>query len=127
MSTTGIVRLAEIVAALSLATDLGMGQPWEFALQACILALRLGDALGYSDESLREIYYQSLLRYIGCNVETHLLASVVGDEFAFRADFALIDSGSTADTLRLMLRHIRQANAGANPLVLVQSLAHGLL
>ena len=30
---------------LSLATDLGMGQPLEFALRSCVLAVRLGDAL----------------------------------------------------------------------------------
>jgi|SRR5579859_865166 len=127
MSTTGIVRLAEIVAALSLATDLGMGQPWEFALQACILALRLGDALGYSDESLREIYYQSLLRYIGCNVETHLLASVVGDEFAFRRDFVMTDHGHPVAVMKLMLRHIRQANANAAPLAMLTAVTHGLM
>ena len=50
------------MAALSLATDLGMGQPLEFALTACVLALRIGEALGYSDKALREIYYQALLR-----------------------------------------------------------------
>jgi hypothetical protein len=77
MSQTASVRLAEIVAALSLATDLGMGQLLEFALQSCVLAMRLGEELGYSDQALREIYYQSLLRYIGCNVETHMLAAVV--------------------------------------------------
>ncbi len=119
--------MAEIVAALSLATDMGMGQPPEFALQSCLLALRLGDAPGYSDEGLREIYYQSLLRYIGCNVETHLLASVVGDEFAFRRDFMMIDNGSGANVMKLMLRHLRQANADAAPLDLLKSVAHGLL
>ncbi|MEP7287745.1 MAG: hypothetical protein ABI947_18480 [Chloroflexota bacterium] len=37
---TSEIRLAEIVAALSLATDLGTGQSFEFALQSCILAMR---------------------------------------------------------------------------------------
>jgi hypothetical protein len=39
------MRLAELVAALSLATDLGMGQPMEHELRACLLAVRLGEAL----------------------------------------------------------------------------------
>ena len=30
----------------------------------------------------KRIYYQSLLRYIGCNAETSLLASVAGDAAA---------------------------------------------
>ncbi len=57
------ISLAEIIGALSLATDLGMGQPLEFALCGCILAVRLGERLGLGDEELREVYYQALLRY----------------------------------------------------------------
>src|SRR5215470_1923241 len=112
--TTGTtdIRLAELMAALSLATDLGMGQPLEWALCSCVLAVRLGDALGLGDQELREVYYQALLRYIGCNAETHMLAALAGDELALRADFALIDNGSPAQVIGLMTRYIRQANAG---------------
>ena len=39
------IRLAELMAALSVATDLAMGQPLEFALSSCVLAVRLGTAL----------------------------------------------------------------------------------
>jgi putative nucleotidyltransferase with HDIG domain len=127
MSTPVSIRLAEVVAALSLATDLGMGQPVEFALRSSILAMRLGDALGYSDDVLREVYYQSLLRYIGCNVETHLLAGVVGDEFAFRRDFAMIDNGNTLTVIKLMLRYMQQVNANTAPIAMAKSLAHGLM
>ena len=65
------VRLAEVIAALSLATDLAMGQPMAFALRSCVLSVRMGEALGFDDAQLSEIYYQALLRYIGCNAETH--------------------------------------------------------
>ena len=85
------VRLAELMMALSLATDLGMGQPLEFAWQACALATRLGEKLGFDENALREVYYQALLRYIGCNAETHLLAAVFGDELALRSDIIHAD------------------------------------
>lgn len=39
-------RLADLVGALSLATDLSMGQPLEHALRTCLLALRLGEGRG---------------------------------------------------------------------------------
>ncbi|MFN8456425.1 MAG: HD domain-containing phosphohydrolase [Anaerolineae bacterium] len=121
------VRLAELMVALSLATDLGMGQPLEFALSSCVLAVRLGEALGLSDEALREIYYQALLRYIGCNVDTHLLAAIVGDEMALRADFATIDNGKPVEIVSLFLRYIRQTNAGAPPFEMLRAMAQGLL
>jgi hypothetical protein len=38
------VRLAELMAALSIATDLGMGQSLETALCTCVVAMRLGMA-----------------------------------------------------------------------------------
>ena len=68
------VRRAEILASLSMATDLAMGQPIEFALRSCVLAVRFGRALGLATEQIGQIYYQALLRYVGCNAETHCWA-----------------------------------------------------
>lgn len=59
------VRLAELIAALSLATDLGMGQPFEQTLRTCLIALERGDRLGLRGEWLSEVYYVALLRFIG--------------------------------------------------------------
>src|SRR6188474_3813935 len=87
------IRLAELMAALSMATDIGLGQPLEFALCACVLAVRLAEKRGYSLEARREVYYQALLRYIGCNAETDWMASVAGDEQILRTDSHQIDSG----------------------------------
>lgn len=61
------------MAALSLATDLGMGQPLEYALGVCVLAVRLGEALGLGESELREVYCLALLRHIGCNAERNLV------------------------------------------------------
>jgi HD-GYP domain-containing protein (c-di-GMP phosphodiesterase class II) len=121
------VRLAEVVAALSLATDLGMGHPLEYALCSCVLAVRLGEALGLDEEGLREVYYQALLRYIGCNAEVHVLGAFIGDELALRHDFAQIDAGQQRAVMQLMLRYMRAANAGGSPLHMAKSIAHGLL
>src|SRR4029079_4275117 len=81
------VRLAELMAALSIATDLGMGQPLESALCSCVVAMRLGEAVALDETTLRDVYYQALLRYIGCNADTHAMAAVFGDELALRHDF----------------------------------------
>src|SRR5207237_6805794 len=119
------ILLAELTAALSLATDLGMGQPVEFAWQSCVVALRLGQALKLSDAELRGVYYQALLRYIGCNAETRLLAAVFGDELALRADL-IHEDASGPEFRALSLRFIREANAGANPLQMLGAVVGGL-
>ena len=62
-------RLAALVATLSLATDLGIGQPMQYALRSCLLAVQLGGLLGLSDEELADAYYLALLRFAGCTAD----------------------------------------------------------
>ena len=50
------VRLAELVASLSLATDLGTGQPMEHALRTCWLSLSTAEALGTCPSELSTVY-----------------------------------------------------------------------
>src|ERR1700694_1190535 len=124
---TSDIRLAELMATLSLATDLGMGQPMEYALCVCVLSVRLGEALGLSENELREVYYLALLRHIGCNAETYRMADLFGDELALRTDIAAVDSGHTSQVVGLVIHYIRQANEGASPLHLARVIARGLL
>jgi HD-GYP domain-containing protein (c-di-GMP phosphodiesterase class II)/DNA-binding CsgD family transcriptional regulator len=64
------VRLAEVVAAISMFTDLGTGQPQEHALNTCIAALRIADRLGLEPAQREALYYASLLRFLGCTADS---------------------------------------------------------
>ena len=48
------IRAAEVVGVLSLATDLGTGQPLEHALRSAVLAVRLGELAGASTQELAD-------------------------------------------------------------------------
>ena len=120
---TAGVRLAELIAALSLATDLGSGQPMERALRRCLLAVALGEALGLGDDELGTVYYVALLQYVGCTTDAHELASVWGDEVAAGDWFAGIGSGEPPEVLAAMLRHL---GAGEPPLRRARMLATAL-
>lgn len=63
------VRTAEIIASLSLATDLGMGFPFEHGLHSTLTTMRLCEALGVDDETVTRTYYACLLMYSGCTVD----------------------------------------------------------
>jgi HD-GYP domain-containing protein (c-di-GMP phosphodiesterase class II)/DNA-binding CsgD family transcriptional regulator len=105
----GKTRLAELIAALSLATDLGMGQPMEQALRTCLLAMWAGQQLGLDGATLADVYYLALLRFVGCTADAHEEAlSVGGDEIAYRAGLAPILMGTTSEYLRFMLRHFAE-------------------
>ena len=66
---TQSVRQAEVVASLCLATDLGMGFPFEHGLEATLTTMRLCEALGVDDETASDAFYACLLMYAGCNVD----------------------------------------------------------
>ena len=108
------LRLAEFVAALSLATDLGMGQPLDQALRTCLLALGLGERLGLSDAERCEVYYGALLRFAGCTADAHEMAAMAGgDDIGWRAAVAPVLGGPP----REFLTHVMpKVGAGAGPL-----------
>jgi HD-GYP domain-containing protein (c-di-GMP phosphodiesterase class II) len=109
--TTLGVRQAEIVVALSRATELAMGQPADFALRSCVLAVDLARALEMAREDVREVFYLALMRYIGCNAETHALTALFGDEIALRRALAPIDLGRASELVPVLLRLISEARA----------------
>jgi HD-GYP domain-containing protein (c-di-GMP phosphodiesterase class II) len=86
------------MAALSLATDLGMGQPLEQALRTCLVALGLAERLGLRGEDLSNVYYVALLRFLGCTADAHEMAEMVGgDEIAVRAAIAPVLGGKQGE------------------------------
>ena len=93
------VRRAEVVAALSLATDLALGAPTDFAMRTCVLAMRLGEALKLPHEELREVYWYGLSRHVGCNAESHSVAAFFSDEIAFNREIAVTDVGKPTELL----------------------------
>jgi len=79
------VRLAELVAALSLGVDLGFGQPMEHVLRQCLIALRLGERIGLGDEERADVYYTALLVNVGCHADAHEQAKWFGDDIALKS------------------------------------------
>jgi hypothetical protein len=81
----GALRLAELVAALSLGVDLGFGQPMEHVLRQSRIALRLAELAGLDDGQRSVVYYTSLLVNVGCHSDAHEQAKWFGDDIAMKA------------------------------------------
>ena len=60
------LRLAELLAAVSLATDLAHDVPAESALRDSLLAVELARLAGWSEPDLSDVFYLALLYHIGC-------------------------------------------------------------
>jgi HD-GYP domain-containing protein (c-di-GMP phosphodiesterase class II) len=79
------LRLAELVAALSLGIDLGFGQPMEHVLRQCLIALRLAERLGLDDRERATVYYTALLVNVGCHSDAHEQAKWFGDDIVLKS------------------------------------------
>jgi HD-GYP domain-containing protein (c-di-GMP phosphodiesterase class II) len=99
------VRLAEVVAAFSLGTDLGMGLPMEHVLRQCLISMRLADRAGLDAADHGVVYYTALLAWVGCHVDAYEQAKWFGDDLALKADFRTVDFAGPAATARFMLEH----------------------
>ena len=85
------VRLAELVATISLGTDLGLGQPMEHAMRQCVIARRMGERLGLSVALLDVTYYVGLLAWVGCHVDAYEQAKWFGDDLAMKGAARRVD------------------------------------
>src|SRR5580698_4711498 len=106
------VRLAELVAALSLGVDLGFGQPMEHVLRQCLIALRLADHAGLEGQDRAAVYYTALLVNVGCHADAHEQAKWFGDDIALKSGKYRYEPGSVRGTLAAM----RLVGAGNPPL-----------
>ena len=79
------VRLAELVAALSLGIDLGFSQPMEHVLRQCLIALRLAERLGVDEQTRASVYYTAMLINVGCHSDAHEQAKWFGDDIALKS------------------------------------------
>jgi HD-GYP domain-containing protein (c-di-GMP phosphodiesterase class II) len=96
------VRSAEMIAALCLATDLGMGFPFEHGLHSTLIATRLADRLGLDRVTVSQTYYACLLSHSGCTTDAHVGAEVFGGSLMTHLNPVMY--GSTRETLGGLLR-----------------------
>ena len=100
-------RLAELAIALSLATDLGTGQPLEHGLRTCWLSLKAAEALGLDGSTRSCVYHVALLRFLGCTSDASTTAVLAGgDDVALNAMFAPMLNAEPGESLRFLVRHL---------------------
>ncbi len=107
------IRLAELLAVLSLAADLGMGQPMEHILRQCLISLRLAQQLSLDEADRQVVYYAALLAWVGCHVDAYEQAKWFGDDTVLKTDFRRVDFHSALSGPLFMLRHLGAGRTAA--------------
>jgi hypothetical protein len=105
------VRAAEVIGALCLATDLGMGFPFEHGLHSTLAATRLADRLGVDPATASQAYYACLLSHAGCTTDAHVTAEVFGDSLTTHLNPVLY--GSQREVLTGLIRALPEAESPA--------------
>jgi HD-GYP domain-containing protein (c-di-GMP phosphodiesterase class II) len=87
------VRLADLLAGLSLISDMGLGLPPENAVRSCLVGTALARKVDLDETEVADVFYASLLQHIGCTGyahETYLvwLDDIAANRAARRTNFA---------------------------------------
>jgi HD-GYP domain-containing protein (c-di-GMP phosphodiesterase class II) len=95
------LRLADMLAALSVATDLGMGQEPEKAVRTCLVATQLALAMDLPVQEVRDVFYTALLKHLGCTAPGHEVAYLLGDDLAVAPQTERTDIADRREVLAL--------------------------
>jgi HD-GYP domain-containing protein (c-di-GMP phosphodiesterase class II) len=76
---------AQMLAALSLAIDLGLGQPVEHVLRAALISRALSKQLGGDEADQSTAFYTTMLMWVGCVADSHEYSRWFGDDIAVRS------------------------------------------
>lgn len=120
------LRFAELMACLAAASELAMGQDADHALHSCAVAMRVARAWGLAGSDLHHVYYQSLLRFVGCNADTGVMAAIAGDVLELRRAMAPVDAAAAPRVLATLVRRIRAAHADDSAMAAALAVLQGL-
>jgi hypothetical protein len=98
--------MAELVATLSYAADLGLGQPMEHCMRQTVIALRLADLIEANDRDREATYYLGLMMNAYCHADAAEQATWFGDDISFKGDGFEILGMNTAQMISFILRRV---------------------
>lgn len=90
------IRTSEVLAALSLTTDLTSGVPFEEGLGVGLVATALAGVLGLDEDDRRVVFHAALLRAVGCTSHASENAELFGDDIRFQGALRVLDPGDAA-------------------------------
>ncbi len=117
---TARLRLADLLAGLSIAADMGFGLPPETAMRACVIGTGLARKLELPEQEVADTYYVSLLFHVGCTALAHETTDVLGDDLTVGSAAARTNFADRGDLLRTM---IPEATSGMPPLARARAAA----
>ncbi len=114
------LRLADLLAGLSIVADMGFGLPPETAMRACVIGTSLARKLAMSEQAVADTYYASLLFHVGCSAFAHETTAALGDDLRANSAAAKTNFADPRDVLSTL---IPEATRGMPPLARARAAA----
>jgi HD-GYP domain-containing protein (c-di-GMP phosphodiesterase class II)/DNA-binding CsgD family transcriptional regulator len=115
-----------LLAAISLATDLGRGFPQEKALRTCLVAVRIAEELGLDERARSDIYHAALIHPVGCTAFTHEGARLFGtSELTGLPAFIRADAARPGEAIRAIRQSVQGQPPGRRVRATVKNLTAG--
>jgi putative nucleotidyltransferase with HDIG domain len=106
---TEILRLSEVVSALSYALDITEGQPEGHAVRSCMIGMRLAKEIYLLPQQRSALFYALLLKDLGCSSNASKVAGLFGaDDRRTKCDLKMTNWARPTGRIGFVLR-----NAGA--------------
>ena len=102
---TRVLRMSELLGALSRALDITEGQPPGHCVRSCWIGMRIGQVLGLPEYALWELYYTLLLKDLGCSSNAARICELyLTDDRRFKQDFKTVGE-SLPQMLQFVFTH----------------------
>ncbi len=107
-----LLRLADLLASVSLLSDLGFALPAEESMRTTIIGTALARRMRLEEEVVSDVFYTCLLQHVGCAGFAHETAGMYGDEMVINAAAARTDANDLGD---MVDTYLRAATKGRGP------------
>ncbi|HEX2883463.1 MAG TPA: HD domain-containing phosphohydrolase [Candidatus Limnocylindria bacterium] len=98
------LRLADLLASVSLLSDLGFALPAEESMRSAVIATALARRLGLDEPTVSDALYTALIQHLGCTGFAHEASAVYGDEMLLNAAVARVDTNDIGDVVNTLIR-----------------------
>ena len=104
-----VIRVSQVLAALSFALDLTEGQPMGHSVRTCVIGMRIAEQLDLPLDMQTDLYYALLMKDAGCSSNASRMFALLGtDEIKAKRDVRVTDWTRRGwDSLKYAISHVR--------------------
>lgn len=106
-----LLRVSEVLSALSFALDLTEGQPMGHSTRCCVLGMRIAEELQLPVDMRSDLFYALLMKDAGCSTNASRTFQILGtDDIKAKRDVKTTDwTRLTWESLQYAISHVRTA------------------